>query len=160
MAKVSKEGLCQSRSLWVKFIFYWYMYTFFGPPLSSAPWHPPPQVSWSRKICILWYLHPLLKCKCLLGWWLMPVILVTQEAEIRRIAVWSQPEKDWWSGSRCRPWVQAPVPQKKRKEKIANNPRKILSILSTVISTSVLVQILPWQQALKRKVKNLRAQET
>jgi hypothetical protein len=48
----------------------------------------------------------------------MPVILPAQEAEIRRIAVQSQPrqivprdpiskkpfaEKDWWSGSRCRP---------------------------------------------------------
>jgi hypothetical protein len=48
----------------------------------------------------------------------MPVILATQEAEIRRIMVESQPQeivcetlisknpntkKDWWSGSRCRP---------------------------------------------------------
>jgi hypothetical protein len=50
--------------------------------------------------------------------WLLPVILATQEAEIRRIAVRSQPgqivretlswkkpftEKGWQSGSRCRP---------------------------------------------------------
>jgi hypothetical protein len=57
--------------------------------------------------------------------WLMSVILVTQEAEIRRITVQSQPgqivpktlyqknsswKKGWWSGSRCRPWVQTPVP--------------------------------------------------
>jgi hypothetical protein len=42
---------------------------------------------------------------------LMPVILATQEAEIRRIAVQSQkpylekpfPKKVWWNGSRCRP---------------------------------------------------------
>jgi hypothetical protein len=50
--------------------------------------------------------------------WLMPVILATQVAEIRRITVPSQPrqivlqdpisekpftKKGWWSGSRCRP---------------------------------------------------------
>jgi hypothetical protein len=49
----------------------------------------------------------------------MPVILATQEAEIRRVAVQSQPrqivcktyleknpsqkKKDWWRCSRCRP---------------------------------------------------------
>jgi hypothetical protein len=27
-------------------------------------------------------------------------------------------KKCWWSGSRCRPWVQAPVPQKERKKDI------------------------------------------
>jgi hypothetical protein len=51
-------------------------------------------------------------------WWLTPVIPATQEAEIRRITVQSQPraivhetlsqkkpftKKGWWSGSRCRP---------------------------------------------------------
>jgi hypothetical protein len=42
-------------------------------------------------------------------WWFEPVILVTQEAEIRRIMVRSpilkisNTKKDWWSGSRCRP---------------------------------------------------------
>jgi hypothetical protein len=73
---------------------------------------------------------------------LMPVILANQEAEIRRIVVWSQPgkrtylekthhQKGWWSGSRgknpylasMRPefkheaWVQAEVPQKRKKKK-------------------------------------------
>jgi hypothetical protein len=64
------------------------------------------------------------KSKSLARWrWLTPVILATQEAEIRRILVWSQSQanslqdpiskkkkkpsqkKLWWSGSRCRPWV-------------------------------------------------------
>jgi hypothetical protein len=60
----------------------------------------------------------------------MLVILATQEAEIKRIMVQSQPghilretlsqkrpitEKGWWSGSRCR--VQAPVSQKKKFHK-------------------------------------------
>jgi hypothetical protein len=55
--------------------------------------------------------------------WLMPVILATQEVEIRRIVVWSQfrqierpylqkilhkKKKRWWNGSRCRFWIQAP----------------------------------------------------
>jgi hypothetical protein len=25
-------------------------------------------------------------------------------------------KKGWWSGSKCRPWVQAPVPQTKEKK--------------------------------------------
>jgi hypothetical protein len=60
--------------------------------------------------------------------WLTPIILDTQEAEIKRIKVQSQPrqivceilsrkkpitKKSWWSGSRCRLWVQTAVPQKK-----------------------------------------------
>jgi hypothetical protein len=55
-------------------------------------------------------------------WWLTPIILATQEAEIRRITVRSQPpanssgdpilkkpitkkktKNSWWIGSRCRP---------------------------------------------------------
>jgi hypothetical protein len=62
--------------------------------------------------------------------WLTAVILATQEAEIRSIANRSQPrqivlrnpilkklftKKGLWSGSRYRPWVQAPIPQKKKK---------------------------------------------
>jgi hypothetical protein len=58
-------------------------------------------------------------------WWLTPVILATQEAEIRRIAVRSQ-QIVWetlaqknlttknWAGGRWRPWVQALGPQKKK----------------------------------------------
>jgi hypothetical protein len=65
--------------------------------------------------------------------WHTPVILATQEAEIRRIAVQSQPwsnssqdpilkkthhnQKGWWSDSRCRPWVQTPVRQKEKERK-------------------------------------------
>jgi hypothetical protein len=51
--------------------------------------------------------------------WCTPVILATQDAEIRRIVARSQPgnslwnpilkkkitEKGWCSGSSCRPWV-------------------------------------------------------
>jgi hypothetical protein len=54
----------------------------------------------------------------------MPIILTSQEAEIRSITVPSQarqislwdPRKypsqkqNWWSGSRCRPWVQTLAP--------------------------------------------------
>jgi hypothetical protein len=56
----------------------------------------------------------------------MPVILATQEAEIRRIAVQSQlgqivhetlMKKGWWSSSRCRPQVQAPVLQKQKNKR-------------------------------------------
>jgi hypothetical protein len=53
-------------------------------------------------------------------------------SEIRNTVVWSQPgkrvyqtlslkspsQKGAWSGSRCRPWVQTPVLQKKKKKKL------------------------------------------
>jgi hypothetical protein len=65
--------------------------------------------------------------------WLRPVILATQEAEIRRMAVWNQPGQivyktlsqksrhkkrvgGWWSSSRCRHCVQIPVPPKKKQK--------------------------------------------
>jgi hypothetical protein len=72
--------------------------------------------------------------------WLKPVILATQEAEIKRIADRRQPQqnslgdhiskksilkKGWWSGLRCRPWVQTPVPkttQNKRSRKESWRP--------------------------------------
>jgi hypothetical protein len=47
----------------------------------------------------------------------MPVILATQEAEIRRILVQSQPRQivlETLASMKC--LVQAPVPPKKRKE--------------------------------------------
>jgi hypothetical protein len=52
-----------------------------------------------------------------------------QKTEIRKIMVWSQPrqivpkilsqkkpftKKSWWSGSRCRPWIQTPILQNKK----------------------------------------------
>jgi hypothetical protein len=64
--------------------------------------------------------------------WLTPVIPATQEAEIRRIKVWSQPgqivrktlsrknpsqKKGWWSGSRWQPLIQTAALQKKKKKK-------------------------------------------
>jgi hypothetical protein len=67
-------------------------------------------------------------------WWLSPEILAMQKAEIRRIMVWSQArqivceilsqkspscipkKKGWQSSSRCRPWVQTPVPKEKKQQ--------------------------------------------
>jgi hypothetical protein len=51
--------------------------------------------------------------------WLVPIILATQEAEIRRIEVWSQARQivcktlSWKTHHKKRSWVQAPVLQKK-----------------------------------------------
>jgi hypothetical protein len=72
-------------------------------------------------LCSLLFFFSLsnLLARCL---WLMPVIIATQETQIRRIMVRSQPGQivcetlSWWSCSRWRPWVQAPVPQKKKKK--------------------------------------------
>jgi hypothetical protein len=67
------------------------------------------------------------KIECSWHWWLTTVILASQEARSggsqfeasmgnsetlsgkKKIT-----KKSWWSGSWCRPWVQTPVPQKKR----------------------------------------------
>jgi hypothetical protein len=68
------------------------------------------------------------------NWWLIPAILATQEAEIRRIMVWSQLEqivpwdptskkkktlqkKGWWSGSRCSPEFKPQYRKTKNKQK-------------------------------------------
>jgi hypothetical protein len=81
--------------------------------------------------------------------WLTPVILATQEAEIRRFAVGSQPmqvvcetpsqkyltQKDWWSGSRCRPQVQASILQKEK-----NWEFKLWWILSTYCLYVIYIQ--------------------
>jgi hypothetical protein len=42
------------------------------------------------------------------SWWLTPIIVATQEAEIRRIAVRSQP----WANSSRRPYLENNQPQK------------------------------------------------
>jgi hypothetical protein len=81
-------------------------------------------------------------------WWLTPIILAIQEAEIRRIAVWSQSrqiprdpilkipniKKGWWSWSRCRPWVQTPVPTKKKNKKFHQSKKgRQATVLSTCL---------------------------
>jgi hypothetical protein len=87
--------------------------------------------------------------------WLTPIILTTQEAKIRRIVVQSQPrqivletlswkkpitKKDWWSGSRCRHWVQAPVLKRQKKKK-----KKIPYSLGRVLWTLLLLILFVWQ---------------
>jgi hypothetical protein len=69
----------------------------------------------------------------------MSIILATQEAEIKRIAVQSHPgqivhetisrkthhtKKGWWSGSRCRLLVQTPVPKKKKRNQTNKKHKK------------------------------------
>jgi hypothetical protein len=79
----------------------------------------------------------------------MPIILATQEAAIRRIEVKSQPQanssqdpiskksntkKGWWSGSKYRLQVQAPVvPQKQiNKQKMIVTTINTNNIITTV----------------------------
>jgi hypothetical protein len=84
--------------------------------LSSSPVCPFSPVSLSSGCGNDWPLK--------LVWWYMSVILATQEAEIRRLMVQSEPrqiflkpylnknlsqKKGWWCGSRYRPWVQTSV---------------------------------------------------
>jgi hypothetical protein len=80
---------------------------------------------------------PIKKMQKARHWWLMSVILATQEAEIRRIpksksaqgnSLWDPisekktiTKDGWWSGLRYRPWVQAPVLEKKMQESVCSN---------------------------------------
>jgi hypothetical protein len=74
-------------------------------------------------------------------WCLMPAILATQEAEIRRNATKSQP--GWFkrsylkkpitkkcSGSRCGPLVQTPLLKKKKKK---SNPPRVYVISNQIL---------------------------
>jgi hypothetical protein len=97
---------------------------------------------------------------------LMHIILATQEAEIRRIAVQSQPgqivhetlswknptKKGWWSGSSgtctcvasMRPWVQT------EKKKLLKLGIKYIAIYYIFLHTLANVWNCPWIQKLKR----------
>jgi hypothetical protein len=79
----------------------------------------------------------------------MPVILATQEAKIRRIAVRSQPrkivretlsrkyltqKKGWWRGSSFRPLIEPQLPQKKKKKKKLDKGRDYNCLVSYCLS--------------------------
>jgi hypothetical protein len=99
------------------------------------------------------------KLRC---WWFIPVTLATQEAEIRRIEVWSHcrqivpqdpsQEKGWWSGSRCRAWVQVPVLEKKKKK----NDRKGLGWSSVVKHLPSMWKAQNFQKKKKKGRKTIR----
>jgi hypothetical protein len=92
-----------------------------------------------------------------LHWWFTPVILATQEIEIRRIVVQSHPrqiicknlsrrnpsqKKDWCCGLRCRPWVLALVPHTHTQKK----PRKIHAsqVLGSYVCITTLIVTWPY----------------
>jgi hypothetical protein len=92
-----------------------------GPQTQGVREGPPPSV-WQMQRVNEWCgrlgpnLNAQLKMFPARHWWLTPVILATQEAEIRRIAIRSQlgqtvceilsrktlNKKSWWSDTRCR----------------------------------------------------------
>jgi hypothetical protein len=51
-------------------------------------------------------------------------------ANISRDLILKMPntKQDWWNGSRCRPWVQAPALQKKKKKKFGEALESLLGI--------------------------------
>jgi hypothetical protein len=82
----------------------------------------------------------------------MPIILVSQEAEIRRILVQSQPgqivhprpyleknhhkQKVWWSGSSCRPRVQT-LSKKREREREKGLLLKVVTLLTLLITITL-----------------------
>jgi hypothetical protein len=100
---------------------------------------PPPsqgQVPLSQESCLPTRHLGLFKTASCQVWWLTPVIPVTRgrdqedhgskpaPANSSRDPISKKPitKKGWWSGSRCRSWVQTPVPQ--------NNNKKFSMLLS------------------------------
>jgi hypothetical protein len=92
--------------------------------INIMPWDNTPDkaLPWGRIIDALkfsWWVQ---------AWWLMPVIPVTQEAEIRRIAVWGQPQtkkkkKKWDSPSQLinQGWWPTSVVSAMRETKIGGS---------------------------------------